>query len=461
MVKGKAVSNQEIDMLHGRIWTKVLRYALPVAATGILEQLFNASGIMIVGNFSQGDGTAAVAAVGSNLPVTGLILNLFIGIALCANVVIANAIGRSSQSAVRKAVHTSIVTALIGGVIVAVIGELLAAPLLGMLNVTVEVFPLALTYLRIYLIGMPVILLYNFEAAIFRSVGDTQAPLAVLAVSGVLNVTMGLILVILFHLGVAGVATATVIANIASSMILLYRLAHTDAAIRVDLRELGIDPLTLRQIMRIGLPAGVQSAVFAVANIIIQAAINSLGTVVMAASSAAFNIEIIAYYVLNSFSQACATFTGQNYGARQVGRCKRVLGICILEDFIATASTIALVLLFGHRLLALFDATPEVVAVGYTRLVMVFSAYTFSMLYEVMSGYLRGFGISLAPALLTVVGVVGVRITWIEFVFPMHRTFEAIMIIYPISLAATAVLIGIALLYYRPSRRFAPEPVNV
>ena len=458
MVKGKAVSNQEIDMLHGRIWTKVLRYALPVAATGILEQLFNASGIMIVGNFSQGDGTAAVAAVGSNAPVTGLILNLFIGIALGANVVIANAIGRSSQSAVRKAVHTSIVTALIGGVIVAVIGELLAAPLLGMLNVTVEVFPLALTYLRIYLIGMPVILLYNFEAAIFRSVGDTQAPLAV---SGVLNVTMGLILVILFHLGVAGVATATVIANIASSMILLYRLAHTDAAIRVDLRELGIDPLTLRQIMRIGLPAGVQSAVFAVANIIIQAAINSLGTVVMAASSAAFNIEIIAYYVLNSFSQACATFTGQNYGARQVGRCKRVLGICILEDFIATASTIALVLLFGHRLLALFDATPEVVAVGYTRLVMVFSAYTFSMLYEVMSGYLRGFGISLAPALLTVVGVVGVRITWIEFVFPMHRTFEAIMIIYPISLAATAVLIGIALLYYRPSRRFAPEPVNV
>ena len=461
MVKGKAVSNQERDMLHGRIWTKVLRYALPVAATGILEQLFNASGIMIVGNFSQGDGTAAVAAVGSNAPVTGLILNLFIGIALGANVVIANAIGRSSQSAVRKAVHTSIVTALIGGVIVAVIGELLAAPLLGMLDVTVEVFPLALTYLRIYLIGMPVILLYNFEAAIFRSVGDTQAPLAVLAVSGVLNVTMGLILVILFHLGVAGVATATVIANIASSMILLYRLAHTDAAIRVDLRELGIDPLTLRQIMRIGLPAGVQSAVFAVANIIIQAAINSLGTVVMAASSAAFNIEIIAYYVLNSFSQACATFTGQNYGARQVGRCKRVLGICILEDFIATASTIALVLLFGHRLLALFDATPEVVAVGYTRLVMVFSAYTFSMLYEVMSGYLRGFGISLAPALLTVVGVVGVRITWIEFVFPMHRTFEAIMIIYPISLAATAVLIGIALLYYRPSRRFAPEPVNV
>lgn len=305
-------NKQGIDMLHGRIWTKVLRFALPVAATGILEQLFNASGIMIVGNFSQSDGTAAVAAVGSNAPVTGLILNLFIGIALGANVVIANAIGRGSREAVRNAVHTSIVTALIGGVIVAIIGELLAGPLLGMLNVTADVFPLALAYLRIYLIGMPVILLYNFEAAIFRSIGDTQAPLAVLAISGVLNVTMGLIFVMLFHLGVAGVATATVIANITSSMILLYRLTRTDAAIHVDLRELGIDLFTLRQILRIGLPAGVQSAVFAVANIIIQAAINSLGTVVMAASSAAFNIEIIAYYVLNSFSQACATFTGQN-----------------------------------------------------------------------------------------------------------------------------------------------------
>ena len=462
-------NKQGIDMLHGRIWTKVLRFALPVAATGILEQLFNASGIMIVGNFSQSDGTAAVAAVGSNEPVTGLILNLFIGIALGANVVIANAIGRGSREAVRNAVHTSIVTALIGGVIVAIIGELLAGPLLGMLNVTADVFPLALAYLRIYLIGMPVILLYNFETAIFRSIGDTQAPLAVLAISGVLNVTMGLIfvvlyvnflliLVLLFLWFVSGVATATVIANVVSSMILLYRLVHTDAAIHVDLREFGIDWFTLRQILRIGLPAGVQSAVFAVANIIIQAAINSLGTVVMAASSAAFNIEIIAYYVLNSFSQACATFTGQNYGAKRIGRCKRVLGICILEDFIATAVTIAVVLFFGHSLLALFDATPEVISVGYTRLVMVFSAYTFSMLYEVMSGYLRGFGISLVPALLTVIGVVGVRITWIAFVFPAHRTFEAIMIVYPISLAATAVLIGIALLCYRPSKRFAVKP---
>ena len=300
---GTTVKKHEIDMLHGSIWNKLPLFALPVAATAILEQLFHASDVAIVGNFTGDARTVAVAAVGANGPIIGLIVNLFIGIALGANVVIANAIGRGSREAVRNAVHTSIVTALIGGVIVAIIGELLAGPLLGMLNVTADVFPLALAYLRIYLIGMPVILLYNFETAIFRSIGDTQAPLAVLAISGVLNVTMGLIFVVLFHWGVSGVATATVIANVVSSMILLYRLVHTDAAIHVDLREFGIDWFTLRQILRIGLPAGVQSAVFAVANIIIQAAINSLGTVVMAASSAAFNIEIIAYYVLNSFSQ--------------------------------------------------------------------------------------------------------------------------------------------------------------
>lgn len=312
-----------------------------------------------------------------------------------------------------------------------------------------------MTYLRIYLLGMPVILLYNFEAAIFRSVGDTQAPLAVLTISGVLNVTFGLFFVIVCGMSVDGVALATVLANVISSMILLYRLVHTDAVIGVRLRDLRVDWLTLRQILRIGLPAGIQSAVFAVANIIIQAAINSLGTVVMAASSAAFNIEIIAYYMFNSFSQACATFTGQNHGARQIRRCRRVLGLCVAEAFVCTAATIALVLFFGHGLLGLFDSNPEVIAVGFIRLVLVFSAYPFSMLYEVMSGYLRGFGISLMPAVLTIIGVCGVRLTWIWFVFPLYRTFTAIMIVYPISLAATAVLIGIATLVYRPSKRFA------
>lgn len=444
---------QHMDMLNGPLWNKLPRYALPVAATGILGQLFNAADIAVVGNFTGDMRTAAVAAVGANSPVISLILNLFIGIALGANVVIANAIGRGDRETVHRAVHTSIVTALIGGVLVAVFGQLIAAGLMGLLNVPDDVYPLALAYLRIYLLGMPVILLYNFEAAIFRSVGDTKVPLIALTVSGVLNVILNLFFVIVLKMNVNGVAIATVLSNAVSS-VLLRRLLHGDL-VRVEIRQLRIDPAVFRKIMRIGLPAGIQSAIFSVSNIIIQSAINSLGTIVMAASSAAFNIEIIAYDVLNSFSQACTTFVGQNYGAGKIDRCKKTMFLCLGEDIIASAIAIVLVLLTGKYLLAIFNNDPQVIEIGYSRLLILFGSYIFSLTYEILSGYLRGFGISLVPAILTLFGVCGVRIIWINTVFPLHHTFRSIMLVYPISLATTAVLIFIALLIYRPSRRFA------
>ncbi len=441
-----------IDMLNGPIWNKLPLFALPVAATAILEQLFNASDIAVVGNFSGGDRTVAVAAVGANSPVIGLLLNLFLGVALGANVVIANAIGRGDRDAARRAVHTSVLFALIGGVIVAGIGELAAAPLLRALSVPDDVFPSALLYLRIYLLGMPVILLYNFEAAIFRSVGDTRVPLMALAISGVLNVLLNLFFVIVLGMTVNGVAFATVIANVISSAILFVRLLRADTYIRLRPRELRFSGASFRQILKIGLPAGVQSAVFALSNIVIQSAINSLGKVVMAASSAAYNIEILAYDVFNSFSQACTTFVGQNYGAGQIQRCRRTLWLSLLEDALATATAVALALFFGRTLLSVFNSDPEVIALGYTRLLLIFGAYTFSMLYEVMSGYMRGFGISLVPAILTTVGVCGVRMAWIKWVFPRSRTFATIMTAYPVSLATTALLIFIALLICRPAR---------
>ena len=446
---------RQLDMLHGSIWNKLPLFALPVAATAILEQLFNASDIAVVGNFTGAGKTIAVAAVGANSSIIALIVNLFVGIALGANVIIANAIGRDDREAVQKAVHTSIVVAILCGILVAAVGELAAAPLLRSLHVPEDVLPSALLYLRIYLLGMPVILLYNFEAAIFRSVGETKIPLFALLASGVLNVALNLFFVAVLRMTVNGVAIATVIANAVSSVLLFRRLAASKQYIHVEWRALRIDRETLRRIMRIGLPAGIQSAVFAVSNIVIQSAINSLGTVVMAASSAAFNIEIFAYDVLNSFSQACTTFVGQNYGAGQLGRCKRTLLLCLIEDLIASAAAIALVLLAGKQLLAVFNNDPEVISIGYTRLLMVFSAYTFSMLYEVMSGYLRGFGISLVPAILTTIGVCGVRIGWIHFVFPQNRTFQTILTAYPVSLSATALLMLIALLCYRPSHRFS------
>lgn len=451
----KELKKQKLDMLNGSIWNKLPVFALPIAATGILEQLFNASDIAIVGNFAQTDKTAAVAAVGANSPIIGLILNLFIGIALGANVVIANAIGRDDRQTVQKAVHTSMVVSVIGGVLVAIIGELIAEPLLTALNVPNDVLELALLYLRIYFLGMPVILLYNFEAAIFRSIGETKMPLIALTLSGILNVLLNLFFVIVLKMSVNGVATATVLANVVSAGILYIKLVKSDKYIKVEFKKLRIDGKVFAKIMQIGLPAGIQSAVFAVANIVIQGAINSLGTVVIAASSAAFNIEIIAYNVMNSFSQACTTFVGQNFGANKIDRCKKTLFLCLIEDAIASGTAILIVLITGKFLLSIFNNDPEVIEIGYTRLVIIFIAYIFSMLYEVMSGYLRGFGFSLVPAILTTVGVCVLRIIWINTVFPANRTFVTIMTAYPVSLATTAVLIFIALIIYRPSKRFA------
>ncbi len=453
----KTKTSKNADMLNGPLWNKLPLFALPVAATAMLEQLFNASDIAVVGNFTGAEKTAAVAAVGANTPVIGLLVNLFVGIALGANVVIANAIGREDKVTVQKAVHTSILMALIGGVGIAVIGELLGGKILGLLNVPDDVLPLALMYLRIYLIGMPVILLYNFEAAIFRSIGDTKVPLIALAISGVLNVLLNLFFVIVLKMTVNGVATATVISNAVSSTILFVRLLKTDKCVRLDLKNLRFDFKCFKRIMKIGLPSGIQSAMFSVSNIIIQSAVNSLGKLVMAASSAAINLEIFAYYVLNAFSQACTTFVGQNYGAGKIDRCKKTLALSLIEDAIATAAAIAVVLLSGRFLLSIFNNDPQVIELGYLRLKILFFAYIFSMTYEVLSGYLRGFGISLVPAVLVTVGICVVRIVWIKTVFPQSRSFETILNAYPISLAATAVMMIIAVLIYRPSKRYAKK----
>ena len=452
-----AKERKQLDMLHEPIWDKIPRFALPIAATAILGQLFNAADIAVVGNFTGDLRTASVAAVSATSAIIGLVINLFIGISLGANVTIAYAVGQRDEQAVSRAVHTAIVLAVLGGLLAATVGELIAAPLLEALRTPDEVFPLALLYLRIYFAGLPVIMLYNFEAAIFRSVGETKIPLMALTLSGILNVILNLFFVAILHMTVDGVATATVIANAVSAAILYYKLRRTDRIIRVSPKALRIDVKSMKRMLRIGLPAGLQSAVFSVANIIIQSAINSLGTIVMAASGASFNIEIITYNILNSFSQACTTFVGQNYGAGDVKRCKRTMLLCLLEGAIALALAIALILPFGKQLLSVFNNDPQVIDVGYIRLVTLMTAHIFSLCYEVLSGYLRGFGISVLPAVLTMVGVCGTRLSWIYWVFPKSQTFQTIMAVFPISLALTALLMLIAVLCCRPARRFAAE----
>lgn len=446
---------KRLDMLNGSIWDKLPQFALPVAATAILGQLFNAADVAVVGNFTGADKTVAVAAVGANSALIGLIVNLFIGVSLGCNVVIAQAIGQGRREDVHKAVHTSVLVAIIGGVLVGLLGQLIAAPMLGLLNVPDEVFPSALLYLRIYLLGLPVILLYNFEAAIFRSVGETRAPLVALTLSGVLNVLLNLFFVAVLHMSVSGVAIATVVSNAVSSFLLFRRLRRSELDIHLDPKKLKIDMHILSRILRIGLPAGLQSSLFSISNLVIQSAINSLGTVVMAASSAAFNLEIITFDILDAFSQACTTFVGQNYGAGKIEHCKKTLALCLIEGTVMLAAAIAVLLIFGKPLLALFNNDPEVVEIGYVRLMFITFSHFFNLMYNVMSGYLRGFGISLVPALLTMLGVCGVRIAWIQYVFPHSMTFRTIMIAYPVSLGITAVLVFGAVLIYHPSKRFA------
>lgn len=443
----------EMDMIHGSIWNKIPQFALPIAATAILGQLFNASDLAVVGNFTGEARNACVAAVSSNSAIVSLVVNFFVGIGLGANVVIANALGRDDRDMVEKTVHTAILLSVLGGILMAAFGEAIAHSLLSSLNVPEDVFDMALTYLRIYFLGMPVILLYNFEAAIFRSVGDTKTPLLALALSGVLNVLLNLFFVLVLKMTVDGVAIATVSANAVSAVILFLKLRNTDKSIKLDLSKLRIDGKALGRILRIGVPAGIQSALFSLSNILITSSVNSLGTVVMAASGASSNVEMFAYAVLNSFSQACTTFVGQNYGAGEIKRCRKVLALCLLECAICTACIVLLALTFGKNLLAVFNSDPEVVAIGYTRLKLIFFAYIFTTLYENMSGYLRGFGISLLPALLTAFGICGLRVVWVYTVFRANPTFQTVMTVYPVSLSTTAVLVGIALLICHPARR--------
>ncbi len=441
-------------MLHGPIWNKIPQFAFPVAATAILGQLFNASDIAVVGNFSGDSSTIAVAAVGANASIISFIVSLFLGIALGANVVIAHAIGHGDKEAVQKTVHTSIILSVIGGFMVTVVGEICAAPLLSLLQVPEDVLPSAVLYLRIYFAGMPVILLYNFEAAIFRSIGETRTPLIALALSGVINVILNLFFVIVLGMTVDGVAVATVIANAISSLILYKKLRHTTELIHVEPKKLRIDKNCMRMILRIGVPAGVQSSVFSIANIVIQSSINSLGTVVMAGSSASYNVEAITYNTLNSFSQACTTFTGQNFGANDMKRCRKSLALCLTEGLITLLAVIGLVTIFGKNLLAIFNSDPEVISVGYVRLMTVMKAHIFNLLYETFAGYLRGFGISVLPAILTMVGVCGSRLLWIVIVFANDRTFQTLMYIYPVSLIITSLMIFIPLVIKRPSRYY-------
>lgn len=447
-----AQSNTNIDILHGSLWRDIPLFALPVAITGILEQLSNLIDTLMIGHFSPDGGTLGMAAVGSTTPIATLLIMLFVGLSLGANVTIAHAVGAGDRERANRCAHTAVVLALLGAV-VTILMELASRPVLQCLSVPPEIFNDALIYLRVYLLGIPAILLFNFEAAVFRSVGVTRMPLVALAISAALNVVLDGTFVAFLGWGAAGVALATVLCYIVSSGFLFTRLLKADEAIRIDPRRLRIDRESVTKIVRIGLPAGIQGSFFSLANILIQTCINSLGAQVVAASSAALALEFVCYSLLNSFSQACTTFVGQNNGAKNLERCRKTLKACLVEDGIVAIAMILLVVWQGRTLLSVFSSDAEVINIAYVRVCTIFPAYVFSMIYENMSGYLRGFGISVLPSVLTAIGVCGARFFWVLVVFSASPTFSTVMLAYPVSLGLTALLITGALVYCRPAQQ--------
>lgn len=440
---------KQIDMTHGPIGKKTLFFALLLALTGMLQQAFNTIDTIIMGQFV---GKEAMAAVGSNTPIIGFIVTFFIGISLGANVVISQMTGKGNRDGIHRAVFTTLAFALTAGIVMAVISECIAEPLLSLLMVPEALMPLALRYLRIFFLALPGILVYNFAAAIFRSQGDTRTPLICLAAAGVLKVIISYSLVVYFDQGVAAVAISTTCATLLSSTMLVTRLLCSQHVIHLELKTSLFDLYILREILRIGTPAGVQAAVFCLSNIIIQSAINSLGADVMAASAAAFNLDILCYIFVNAFGQACTTFVGQNYGAGNLARCRRVAVITSVQNLIVTAMIGAPILYFSATLLHLFTSDAVVIGYGVTRVYYIILAEPLNLGIEMISGYLRGFGDSLPPALITIAGICGTRIVYMATIFPAFHTYDCLMAVYPLSWLLTVV--GLVILLIKTRKKY-------
>ena len=438
--------NTEIDILNGSLIDKIILFALPLAASSILQQLFNSADVAVVGKFA---GSEALAAVGANGAVINLLVNLFVGLSVGANVVISTFIGKGEEQNIKKAVHTSILIAVLSGLLLMIIGITFAKTILTAMSTPENIIDLAVKYLRIYFSGMPFIMLYNFTASIFRSKGDTKRPLLALTVSGIVNVLLNLFFVVVLHMNVEGVAIATVISNIISSSILLYWLKKEKGAFRFEIKCLKISVNIVKSMAKIGVPAGVQGMVFSFSNVIIQSALNGLGSVAVAASAAALNYEYFAYFVLSSFSQAGVTFISQNYGAGNRERCRRVVKSCLVLGMVSTIVTCGIFIIFSRPLVGIFTSDTAVAELAIIRIKYILTFELINMTIEVLSGCMRGLGYSFVPACVCVLGICGFRILWIYTVFQRTLTFESLMMVYPSSWAITVMAIIISFIFVK------------
>lgn len=439
-------SKYEIDMCNGSILDKLVSFSIPLMLSGILQLLFNAVDIIVVGQFT---GNEALAAVGSTTALINVFVNLFIGISLGASVLAARFYATGQEKEMSETVHTSITLALISGIAMGIIGVIAAKGALELMDTPDNVLNLSTLYMRIYFMGMPFFMLYNYGAAILRAVGDTKRPLLFLIISGATNVVLNLLLVIQFHLGVAGVAIATVISQCISCILVLRCLYLSDGSYQLRFNKLGMKTRYVKQIFQIGIPAGIQSTIINFSNVLLQSSVNSFGSVAMAGYTAANNILGFLYVSVNSITQACMSFTSQNYGVRKFKRMDKVLLECLGLTVI-----VALVLgggsyLFGTELMHIYTKSTKVIECGVDIMLYTTVTYFLCGIMDLLPGALRGMGHSTVPMILSVIGTVGTRIVWIYVIFPCHRSLDFLFISYPVSWLLTIVMQVICFYFVR------------
>lgn len=437
MTKEVQANKYEIDMCNGTIMDKLISFSLPLMLSGILQLLFNAVDIVVVGRFT---GSQALAAVGSTTALINLFINLFIGVSLGANVLAARYYAAGKQKEMSETVHTAMLFALISGCVMVLAGLFFSRGALELMDTPDDVISQAALYMKIYFMGMPFFMLYNYGAAILRAVGDTKRPLLFLVISGAANAALNLLLVIVFSMGVAGVAVATVISQCISCVMVLSCLIQTESSYQLSLKKLRIRPAYLLQIFQVGIPAGIQSTVITFSNVLLQSSVNSFGSTAMAGYTAANNIFGFLYTSINSVSQACMSFTSQNYGAGKKKRMDLVLRDCLILTVVIGLLMGGGAYLFGPELLHIYTSDEAVIACGMEILLYTTVTYFLCGIMDLIPGALRGMGRSAVPMLLSVIGTVGTRIIWIYLIFPAHRSLAVLFISYPVSWLATIIM---------------------
>ena len=427
----------EIDMINGPLFGKIVLYTLPLIAAGILQLLFNTADMVVVGRYA---GSNALGAVGATASLINLLINVFMGLSVGANVAIAHYYGAGRFEELSRSLHTAISLSIICGFILLVIGQLFSEPMLILMGTPKDILPLSVSYMKIYFCGMPVMLLYNFGAAILRAVGDTKRPLYYLSLAGVINIILNLIFVIRFSMGVRGVAWATNISQAVSAILIIRCLIKNEGPCRLSLSKLCLDKKETSRIAKVGLPAGFQGAIFSISNVLIQSSVNSFGAIAVAGNTATCNLEGFVYNSMNAFHQTAISVTGQNMGAKNMKRVQRVLVICLL---CVTATGLGMGLLgfaFGSELLGIYSTDPAVIAFGLRRMAIIFPTYFLCGVMDVMVGSLRGMGFSIMPMTVSLLGACVFRIIWIMTVFAINHTPEFLYVSYPISWFITAAV---------------------